>query len=380
MSVLSCLSAVGPGRAAVPAVGARFFAPGLSRKTLKAAAVAVAAAAAAGVGAYAGYDYWMVGRFLQSTDDAYVRADYTTITPRVSGSITQVMVRDNEPVVPGQLLARIDDRDFRVAFDAAKAEAASAEAALRYLDARIAQQQAMIDREKADIASGKAALSMAEADRSRYENLKNSGYGSIQRAEQAAAAWRERMAQLRKSRAGLLGAQRSVDVLVAERARMEAERDRSLAALRQAALNMDYTSIVAPIAGTVGARSLRVGQYVEAGTPLMAVVPLQSVYVVANYRETQLAGMRPGQPVSLEVDAFPGVTLRGRVDSLAPASGMQFALLPADNATGNFTKIVQRVPVRIVIDDHALAGRLRPGMSVRPVVDTRSGWQGTGPT
>jgi membrane fusion protein (multidrug efflux system) len=275
-------------------------------------------------------------------------------------------------VTASHVVARVDDRDFKVALAQATADVASDDAELTNLDAQIDQQQSAIDQEKAEIAVGKASLSYAEADNVRYGNLKKSGYGTVQRAEKAQAAMRQKTALLQKSRAGLLMAQRKLDILASERAKAQAQRDRSLAAVRQAELNLSYTSITAAVAGVVGARSLRVGQYVQAGTPLMAVVPLDAVYIVANYKETQLTHVLAGQPVEIEVDSFPGVTLKGHVDSVSPASGLEFALLPADNATGNFTKIVQRVPVKIVLDDKALAGRLRPGMSVEATVDTRA--------
>jgi membrane fusion protein (multidrug efflux system) len=198
------------------------------------------------------------------------------------------------------------------------------------------------------------------------------GYGTVQRAQQAETALKEKTAQLRHDRASLVVAQRKVDVLKTERSGAEADRDRSVANRHQAELNLSYTTIRAPVDGIVGARSLRVGQFVQAGTALMAVVPLHAVYVVANYKETQLSDVRPGQPAEVEIDGFPGVTLEGHVDSLSPASGLEFALLPPDNATGNFTKIVQRIPVKIVLDDEKLEGLLRPGMSVEPTIDTRT--------
>jgi membrane fusion protein (multidrug efflux system) len=199
------------------------------------------------------------------------------------------------------------------------------------------------------------------------------GYGTVQRAQLAETALREKTAALQKSRAGLVVAERKIDVLASERAKAAAQLQHAQAVRHQAELNLSYTAIAAPVDGTVGARSLRVGQYVQAGTALMAVVPLHAVYVVANYKETQLADVRPGQKVTIEIDTFPGKVLQGHVDSLSPASGLQFALLPPDNATGNFTKIVQRVPVKIVFDgDDALDGLLRPGMSAEPSIDTRT--------
>jgi membrane fusion protein (multidrug efflux system) len=363
MSVLSYAAAIGLTRAATGG--------GRLRTTLRCSVLSLAALAALGVAAERGRDYWVAGRFQQSTDDAYLRADYTTVAPRLSGYIVEVLAHDNERVRAGQVLARIDDRDHRAALDQVIADVDMADAVLRDLDAQIAQQQAMVDQERADIAAAKATLAYARADNERYDDLKKMGYGSVQRAQQAETEMRERMAQLRKSRAALASAERHIDVLASKRLRAVAQRERSLAGRRQAELNMSYMSIVAPVSGTVGARSLRVGQYVQAGTPLMAVVPLERVYVVANYKETQLAAVHAGQPVAVEIDTFPGLTIKGHVDSLAPASGQEFALLPALNATGNFTKIVQRVAVRIALDDTSLLGRLRPGMSARTTIDTR---------
>jgi membrane fusion protein, multidrug efflux system len=342
-----------------------------SKTALKRSALGVALVAGLGVAADFGYDYWKGGQYEQSTDDAYVQADYTTVAPKVSGYIGDVLVQDNEKVKAGQVLARIDDRDFRVALDQANADVEAAEASLRNIDAQIAQQLSVIDQGKADIASAEASLTFAQADNTRYDNLVKTGYGTVQRAEQAQSAFKERTAQLAHNKAGLLVAERKVDVLTSDRARAKATRDRDLANRHQAELNLSYTSIVAPVDGTVGARALRVGQFVQAGTPLMAVVPLHAVYIVANYKETQLTRVRSGQPAEVEIDTFPGVTLKGHVDSLSPASGLEFALLPPDNATGNFTKIVQRIPVKIVLDDSELAGLLRPGMSVEPTIDTR---------
>ncbi|MFK4576490.1 multidrug resistance efflux pump [Bradyrhizobium ottawaense] len=198
------------------------------------------------------------------------------------------------------------------------------------------------------------------------------GSGTVQRAQQTDAALRASNAQWQHAKSGLLAAERRVDVLTTQRAQAIAQRDRAAAMEQQAALNLSYTAVTAPVDGTVGARSLRVGQFVQAGTQLMAVVPLDAVYVVANFKETQLTHVRNGQPVELKIDSFHSTRLKGHVDSLSPASGLEFALLPPDNATGNFTKIVQRVPVKIVLDDHNLKGLLRPGMSAEPTVDTKA--------
>jgi membrane fusion protein (multidrug efflux system) len=322
-----------------------------------------------------GYDYWTVGQYLESTDDAYVKADYTIVAPKTSGYIAEVLVEDNTRVRAGQVLARIDDRDARAALDQAQANVEAAEAALRNLDAQIALQNSVIEQQRANVAATQAKLTFARQENDRYKTLLSSGYGTSQRAQEAVAALSENEAQLQRDRAALAAAGKTIDVLASERGKAHAQADRSRAALRQAQLNLSYTVITAPVDGTVGARSLRVGQYVQAGTQLMAVVPLDAVYVVANFKETQLAHVRSGQPVELAVDGFPGVALRGKVDSLSPASGLEFALLPPDNATGNFTKIVQRIPVKIAIEGGGLAGLLRAGMSVEPTIDTKSAFR-----
>jgi membrane fusion protein, multidrug efflux system len=343
-----------------------------SRGKLRRIALALALLAGTAAGAYYGHNYWTSGRYLESTDDAYVKADSTIISPRISGYIAQVLVGDNQPVKAGQLLARIDDRDFRAALDQAHADVAAAEAAVRNLDAQIALQQPVIEQQTADVTAAEATLKFAQEEQARYDDLMKSGSGTIQRAQQTDAALREKTAQLQHGKSGLQAAERKVDVLTTERAKAVAQLDRTRAVEQQAALNLSYTKISAPVDGTVGARTLRVGQFVQAGTQLMAVVPLDAVYVVANFKETQLTHVRNGQPVEVRIDSFHGTTLKGHVDSLSPASGLEFALLPPDNATGNFTKIVQRVPVKIVLDDHSLGGLLRPGMSAEPVVNTKA--------
>jgi membrane fusion protein, multidrug efflux system len=343
-----------------------------SRRAIKRAALALAAVLGIAAVADLGYDYLTTGRYLESTDDAYVKADSTLVSPKVSGYIAQVLVGDNQPVKAGQLLAEIDDRDFRAALAQAHADVEASEAAVRNLDAQLALQQPIIEQGTADVAAAEANLKFAQEEQARYEGLMKSGSGTVQRAQQTDAALRASNAQLQHSRSGLLAAQRKVDVLTTERAKAVAQLDRARAVEQQASLNLGYTRITAPVDGTVGARSLRVGQYVQAGTQLMAVVPLDAVYVVANFKETQLTNVRNGQPVEVEIDSFHGTRLRGHVDSLSPASGLEFALLPPDNATGNFTKIVQRVPVKIVLDDSRLSGLLRPGMSAVPTVDTKA--------
>ena len=344
---------------------------GLSRVVLKRTALGLALLGGIAGAGYFGYDYWTEGRFMVSTDDAYVKADYTTVAPKVSGYIASVEVEDNQPVKTGHVLARIDDRDFKTALAQARSDVESADSAIRNLDAQIVLQRSVIEQEKANIESADASLGFASKERLRYDELARTGNGTIERAQQADSGLREKAAALTGSRAALTAAQQKIDVLNTQRQQAEATRAHAQAVADQAALNLSYTTITAPVDGTVGARSLRVGEYVQAGTQLMAVVPLHAVYVVANYKETQLTDVRGGQPVEMEVDTFPGVTVKGHVDSLAPASGLEFALLPPDNATGNFTKIVQRIPVKILVDQGALQGLLRPGMSVEPVINTK---------
>jgi membrane fusion protein, multidrug efflux system len=344
----------------------------LSRQAIKRTALALALSLGVAAAADLGYGYLTTGRYLETTDDAYIKADSTIISPKVSGYIAEVLVGDNEPVNAGQLLARIDDRDFKTALDQAHADVAASAAAVRNLDAQIELQQPIIEQQAAEVDAAEANLKFAREERARYDDLMKSGSGTVQRAQQTDAALREKTAQLQQGKSGLDAAKRKVEVLATDRAKAVAQLDHARAVEQQAALNLSYTRITAPVEGTVGARSLRVGQFVQAGTQLMAVVPLDAVYVVANFKETQLTHVRNGQPVEIRIDSFNSTRLRGHVDSLSPASGLEFALLPPDNATGNFTKIVQRVPVKIVLDDQSLKGLLRPGMSAEPTVNTKA--------
>ncbi|MBR0915690.1 HlyD family secretion protein [Bradyrhizobium japonicum] len=331
-----------------------------------------AVVALAGAGWY-GYDYWTVGRFLVSTDDAYVKADNTTIAPKVSGYLDRVLVGDNEHVKAGQVLARIDDRDFRVALDQAKADVAAANATVTSKQAQLEVQQAVIAAAKATIDVDTAAKTFAEQENKRYTDLAKTGYGSVQNAQQAQARDAGADAAIQRDTANLASALKQVELLKAEIVQASAAAARATALQHQAELNLSYTTIVSPIDGVVGNRTLRIGQYVQAGTQLMSIVPAEGAYVVANFKETQLTHVRAGQQVEIEVDTFPGQVVHGHVDSIAPASGQEFALLPPDNATGNFTKVVQRIPVKIALDAETHSAiELRPGMSVIPTIATRS--------
>ncbi len=332
---------------------------------------AAALGAIAGAAVYGNY-WWTIGRFQVSTDDAYVAADSVITSPKVSGYLAQVLVQDNQTVHAGQVLTRIDDRDYRTALDQTRADVAAAEADIDNLRQSIEQQQLTVAQARSVVAADQAAVVFSEQQRARYADLARSGAGTVQQAQQYVADIQEKQSKLLQDQAGIGVALKQVDVLRAQLARAQATLAQRQAAQHQAELNLSYTTITAPVDGTVGVRTLRVGQYVQAGTQLMALVPLQAVYVTANYKETQLTDVHPGQPVTVDVDMFPGTVVHGHVDSIAPAAGQEFSLLPPDNATGNFTKIVQRLPVKIVIDPHdPLAGSLRPGMSVEPTIDTK---------
>jgi membrane fusion protein, multidrug efflux system len=342
------------------------------RQTIKRIVLALALACAVPAAVDFVQYYATTGRYMESTDDAYIKADSTIIAPKVSGYIADVLVADNQPVKAGQVLTRIDDRDFKAALHQAQADVAASEAAVKNLNAQIELQEPLIQQQAAEVSATEANLRFAQQERARYDDLMKSGAGTIQRAQQTDAALRSQTAQLQQSKAGLIAASKRIEVLATQRAQAIAQVDRARALEQQATLNLSYTQITAPVDGTIAARTLRVGQYVQAGTQLMAVVPLDAVYVVANFKETQLTYVRNGQPVELRVDSFHSMKLKGHVDSLSPASGLEFALLPPDNATGNFTKIVQRVPVKIVLDDRSLNGLLRPGMSAVPTIDTKA--------
>jgi membrane fusion protein (multidrug efflux system) len=334
-------------------------------------ACGAAAIMVSGLGAF-GWHYWKVGRFEVLTDDAYVKADSTIVAPKVSGYLREVLVTDNQSVRGGQLLAKIDDRDFVAALQQVRANVAAARADLDNMHAAIDRQQADIEQARATVEVDSANLTFMEQDNDRYSALAKSAAGSVQMAQQAVSKRDIARATTARDAAALDAAVKQSVMLRAQLAKAEAVLAQNRAIEAQAELNLSYTSIVAPLDGVVGNRSLRVGQYVQAGTQLMAVVPLDSVYVVANFKETQLTDMRVDQPVEIEVDTFPDARIKGHVDSIAPASGQEFALLPPDNATGNFTKVVQRIPVKIVLErDDPLTGELRPGMSVIPTVNTR---------
>lgn len=322
-------------------------------------------------GAYGDY-WWTDGRFLVSTDDAYVDAHSTLIAPKIPGYVVDVAVGDNQAVRAGQVLVRIDPADYQAALNQAQADVAAAQADIDALNQRIAQQKLVVQQDQQQVAADQAALVYSQQNYRRYTSLARIGVNSVQQAQQSTADFQEKQAVLQRDTTAVAVAQSQIQVLAAQLAQAKATLAQKQAIEAEATLNLGYTVIRAPVDGTVGVRTVTPGQYVQPGTQLMAVVPLHLIYVTANYKETELTDVRSGQPVTIAVDTFPGVTVHGHVESLAPASGEQFALLPPDNATGNFTKIVQRVPVKIAVNkDDPLAGLLRPGMSVEPTIDTK---------
>ncbi|RQU38997.1 HlyD family secretion protein [Burkholderia cenocepacia] len=317
----------------------------------------------------------------QTTNDAYVTADYTVVAPRVAGQITGLLVEDNQVVHQGQLLARIDDRDYRAAVASAEANVAMAKAAIDNASTSIVQQQSIIDQANAALAAAHANYTFARADYNRYTDLASRGAGSVQNAQQAQSRIDTAQADVARNVATVKAARQQVAVLQSVRDRAQAALEQASAALDTARLNLSWTHIVAPVDGMVGQRSVRLGAYVTAGTPLLAVVPLQKAYVVANFQETQLTSVRRGQTADIHVDTFPGAVLHGTVDSMAPATGVTFAPIAPDNATGNFTKIVQRIPVKILLrPGQPELERLRVGMSVEATIRTAdsSGQENTG--
>jgi len=320
--------------------------------------------------------YWQTGRFLAETDDAYVQGDISVLTPRIEADVTEIAVADNQRVRAGQVLLRLDDRDARLQVRQDEAALEEAEAAIRTARQTLGQLQAQIGAAEAQIEQARAEQARAEAEARRTQSLAGSGYSSRQAAETAVADQRKAVAAVRAAEAELAVRQQAVPVQEAQLAQAEARRDQAAAALEQARIALTYAEIRAPFDGIAGNRAAQLGQRVRPGQQLIAVAPLpQALFVVANFKETQLAGMRPGQPVEITVDAIPGHVLHGHVDSFAPGTGSQFSLLPPENATGNFTKVVQRVPVKLVLEpgqDAEAIAWLRPGLSVVAEVDTRA--------
>jgi membrane fusion protein, multidrug efflux system len=320
-----------------------------------------------------GYHWLTVGRFIESTDDAYVGGDITVIAPKVSGFIAQVAVTDNQAVKAGDLLVKLDDRDYRAALARAEAAAEAQRATLSNLEATRRLQLAVIAQAHASVTAAEAEVKRSHDDEVRFKDLSAHAAASVQVFQKAEADYTEAVAQGAKTRAAVDAAERQLEVIDTQKRQTEAALAEATANVDLARLNLSYTQLRAPIAGVVGNRSARTGAYASIGTQLVSVVPAQGLWVDANFKESQLAKMHAGQRVTVTADVLPGHEFVGRVASLAPATGAEFSVLPAENATGNFTKIVQRVPVRIALEgDGATLGRLRPGLSVSVDVDQRA--------
>lgn len=323
---------------------------------------------AVGIAAWAASKLFAAGD-IEATNDAYVAADFTLVAPRVAGQVSDVFVGDNQAVKAGQLLVRIDDRDFRAALMSAEADVAGAKASVANFDAQIARQPSLVEQARATLRADDASIAFARANASRYQSLSDAGAGTAQEQQRASSTLAEQLARQAHDQAALTATEQNLEILRSERDRATGALARAGATLEQARLNLSYTQIRAPFDGKVGRRSARVGAFVTPGTPVLAIVPLSDAYVVANFQENQIARMRPGESVRVKVDSVPGVVIRGHIDSLAPATGVSFAPIAPDNATGNFTKVVQRVPVKIAIDrGQQAASALSVGLSVEAEV------------
>ncbi|MCK0209184.1 HlyD family secretion protein [Starkeya koreensis] len=362
------------GEAAPPQASATATeeAPARPRSRRRVVIAAVLALVLAG-GGYYGLDWWRTGRFLVSTDDAYVGADTSVLAAKVAGHIVAVEVDANQPVKAGDVIARIDDGDYRLALQAAEGKIATQQAAIDRFGQQIEAARAGVDQAKAQLVADEAELNRTQLEFDRQTELVKSQYSSRATLDNTRADRDKAQATVDAARAALASAQANIAVLDAQRTEAARVLDEYRTARDQAQRDLDFTVVKAPFDGIVGNRAVQVGELVQAGTRLAALVPLSQVYVDANFKETQLGALHAGQTVHVEVDAYPDEDFHGRVVSVAPASGSVFSLLPPENATGNFTKIVQRVPVRIELDAAARAkAELRPGMSVVATVDTRT--------
>jgi len=322
---------------------------------------------------FVGWRWWTEWRHFESTDNAYVKGEITPVSPRVAAQVVEIAVADNARVEEGQILVRLDRRPFEIALAAARAEEEAAASRLLQLDRELALQDAQIAAARADIAAAAAERELAARELERIRDLVERRVESRRSLDRAEATFAGANARLEAAKAALDAALAQRRLSESRRGELEAAVAAARARVAQAELELSWTEIRAPVSGVVGARAVRVGQFVRPGQQLLVIVPLESVWIEANFKETQLTRMRPGQRVVLTVDAWPDVVLEGEVESFAPHTGAEVALLPPENATGNFTKVVQRVPVRIALPpDHPLQGRLVPGLSVEVSVDLRT--------
>ena len=320
-----------------------------------------------------GAHWWGTGRFIEDTDDAYVGGDVTVIASKVAGYVQAVAVSDNQVVRKGDLLVKIDDRDYQAALAQAQASVAAAQALIANLDATQKLQRSVIAQADAGVSAANAEATRAQLDDARYRDLAGRSAVSVESAQRAQAAAQTAQAGLDRAGAAQQGAHRQVDVIASQRKQAEAALGQASAALEVARLNLSYTELRAPVDGVIGNRRARAGAYATAASQLLVVVPSHGLWIDANFKEDQLQRLRVGQAVDVHADVEPDRAFKGHVVSLAPATGAQFSVLPPENATGNFTKIVQRVPVRIVLDgkDGEL-DLLRPGLSVKASINTKA--------
>jgi membrane fusion protein, multidrug efflux system len=326
--------------------------------------------------AAAGYatHYYLVGRFLVSTDDAYVRANNTMLGARVSGHIVEILPRDNALVAKGEVIFRIDDGDYRIAVDAARTKIATQEATIARIGRQVAAQQSAVEQAEANLVSAEAGMKRAGLDYDRQQALNTKGFASHATFEQSEAARDQGEAGVKAAQAAFDAARDNVEVTKAQQVEAQAQLAELKTSLAKAERDLDFATVRAPVDGTFSNRLVNTGDFVAVGQRLGNVVPLDDVYIDANFKETQLKRIRPGQPVTITVDAYGHRKFKGYVDSISPAAGSVFTLLPPDNATGNFTKIVQRLPVRVrVPKEVARQNLLRAGMSVEATVDTIDG-------
>ena len=343
-----------------------------SRRRRRLALLGIALMVAAGAGGWFGYRWWTVGRFMVSTDDAYVQADNTTLAAKVPGYVANIYVADNSFVHAGDVVATIDDGDYGLAVDQARQKAATQQATVERIGRQIAAQDASVDQAKAQLVSAQAGATRARLEADRQQALAEKQFASRQALEQAVANRDQADAGIKNAQAAVDAAIANVAVLKAQQQEAARTLDELKTAQAKAERDLAFTIVRAPINGVLGNRAMQTGDYVQTGQRLASLVPLDDVYISANFKETQLGRVLPGQKVAIAVDALPGRAIEGTVASVSPASGSVFSLLPADNATGNFTKIVQRLPVRIRVPLGVTGERqLRPGMSVVVSIDTR---------
>ena len=353
-----------------------FRLPPFNRQTVIASAVVVAL----GAGGIAGAYWWVTGRYMVSTDDAYVRAHNTTLASKISGYVATIPIEDNTRVRAGDVIATIDDGDYQLAADAAREKVATQQATVDRIGRQVVAQAANIDQAKAQMISAQAAATKTELELQRQQALAAQKFASQQTLEQAQANRDQADAAVQSAQAVIDATLANLDVLKAQQQEASRTLDELRTSLAKAERDLSFTVIHAPVDGVFSNRAVQTGDYVQTGQRIASLVPLGDVYIEANFKETQLDRIRPGQPVSISVDALPQHAIKGTVASLSPASGAIFSLLPPDNATGNFTKIVQRLPVRIEVPAAIAAQRvLRPGMSVIVSVDTKAVSE-TGPT